>query len=64
MQAEQPSASQPAGPGAASEDSFQLLFDANPVPMWIWDHETYCFLAVNDTALFCITATVASAFWA
>jgi diguanylate cyclase (GGDEF)-like protein/PAS domain S-box-containing protein len=51
MQAEQPTANQPAGPGAASEDSFQLLFDANPVPMWIWDHETYCFLAVNDTAI-------------
>jgi diguanylate cyclase (GGDEF)-like protein/PAS domain S-box-containing protein len=51
MQAEQPRANQPAGPGAAPEDSFQLLFDANPVPMWIWDHETYRFLAVNDTAV-------------
>jgi diguanylate cyclase (GGDEF)-like protein/PAS domain S-box-containing protein len=51
MQAEQPGAIQPTGPGAAPEDSFQLLFDANPVPMWIWDHETYRFLAVNDTAV-------------
>jgi len=50
MLAEQPRANQTAGPGAASEDPFQLLFDANPVPMWIWDHETYRFLAVNDTA--------------
>jgi diguanylate cyclase (GGDEF)-like protein/PAS domain S-box-containing protein len=33
------------------EESFRLLFDANPVPMWIWDHETYQFLAVNDSAI-------------
>jgi diguanylate cyclase (GGDEF)-like protein/PAS domain S-box-containing protein len=51
MQAERPSANRSAGPGATPEDSFQLLFDANPVPMWIWDHETYRFLAVNDTAV-------------
>jgi diguanylate cyclase (GGDEF)-like protein/PAS domain S-box-containing protein len=51
MQAEQPLANQAAGPDAAQEDSFQLLFDANPVSMWIWDHETYRFLAVNDTAV-------------
>jgi len=51
MLAEQPRANQTAGLGAASDDSFQLLFDANPVPMWIWDHETYRFLAVNDTAV-------------
>ena len=51
MLAEQPFANQAAGPGAAPEDSFQLLFDANPVSMWIWDHETYRFLAVNDTAI-------------
>ena len=50
MLAEQPIAN-PAGAGAAPDDSFQLLFDANPVPMWIWDHETYRFLAVNDTAI-------------
>jgi diguanylate cyclase (GGDEF)-like protein/PAS domain S-box-containing protein len=33
------------------EESFRLLFDINPVPMWIWDHETYRFLAVNDSAI-------------
>jgi diguanylate cyclase (GGDEF)-like protein/PAS domain S-box-containing protein len=51
MLTEQPIADQAAGSGAAGDDSFQLLFDANPVPMWIWDHETYRFLAVNDTAV-------------
>jgi diguanylate cyclase (GGDEF)-like protein/PAS domain S-box-containing protein len=51
MLAEQSNAPQAAGSGAAPDDSFQLLFDANPVPMWIWDHETYRFLAVNDTAV-------------
>jgi diguanylate cyclase (GGDEF)-like protein/PAS domain S-box-containing protein len=39
------------GPWLRPEDSFQLLFDANLVPTWIWDHETYRFLAVNDTAV-------------
>jgi diguanylate cyclase (GGDEF)-like protein/PAS domain S-box-containing protein len=51
MLAEQPSANPAAGSGAVPEDSFQLLFDANPVSMWIWDHETFRFLAVNDTAV-------------
>jgi diguanylate cyclase (GGDEF)-like protein/PAS domain S-box-containing protein len=51
MLADQPFANQAPGPGGVSEDSFQLLFDANPVSMWIWDHETYRFLAVNDTAI-------------
>ncbi|MFZ2155493.1 MAG: EAL domain-containing protein [Bradyrhizobium sp.] len=51
MRAEQPKADHAAGAGTAPGDSFQLLFDANPVPMWIWDHETYRFLAVNDTAV-------------
>jgi diguanylate cyclase (GGDEF)-like protein/PAS domain S-box-containing protein len=50
MLAEQPT-NRTDGAGAGPEDSFQLLFDANPVPMWIWDHETYRFLAVNDTAV-------------
>src|SRR5260370_40508754 len=39
------------GLSATREESFQLLFDANPIPMWIWDHETLRFLAVNDTAV-------------
>src|SRR5215203_1214037 len=51
MQTKQPLIDQVTAPGAASEDSFRLLFEANPVPMWIWDHETYRFLAVNDTAI-------------
>jgi diguanylate cyclase (GGDEF)-like protein/PAS domain S-box-containing protein len=33
------------------EASFRLLFDNSPVPMWVWDHETLRFLAVNDSAL-------------
>jgi diguanylate cyclase (GGDEF)-like protein/PAS domain S-box-containing protein len=33
------------------EASFRLLFDNNPVPMWVWDHATLRFLAVNDAAL-------------
>jgi diguanylate cyclase (GGDEF)-like protein/PAS domain S-box-containing protein len=30
------------------ENSFRLLFDSNPVPMWVFDLETLRFLAVND----------------
>ncbi len=33
------------------EESFRLLFDNNPVPMWVFDCETLGFLAVNDTAV-------------
>jgi diguanylate cyclase (GGDEF)-like protein/PAS domain S-box-containing protein len=33
------------------EESFRLLFDANPVPMWINDRENLRILAVNDAAL-------------
>jgi diguanylate cyclase (GGDEF)-like protein/PAS domain S-box-containing protein len=33
------------------EASFRFLFDANPVPMWVWDHETLGFLAVNQAAV-------------
>ena len=29
----------------------QLLFDANPQPMWIFDTDTLAFLAVNDAAV-------------
>src|ERR1700684_4071029 len=51
MLVEQAIANPAAGSGAGPDDSFQLLFDANPVPMWIWDHETFRFLAVNETAV-------------
>jgi diguanylate cyclase (GGDEF)-like protein/PAS domain S-box-containing protein len=33
------------------EASFRLLFESNPVAMWVWDHETLRFLAVNDAAV-------------
>jgi PAS domain S-box-containing protein len=33
------------------EDSFRLLFDGNPVPMFVFDVETLRILAVNDAAL-------------
>jgi len=30
---------------------YQLLFDRNPLPMWVFDIETLRFLAVNDAAV-------------
>jgi two-component system cell cycle sensor histidine kinase/response regulator CckA len=30
---------------------YQLLFDRNPLPMWVFDIETLRFLAVNDAAI-------------
>ena len=33
------------------EESFQLLFDNNPVAMVVFDRETFRFLAVNDAAV-------------
>ena len=33
------------------EASFRLLFDSNPLPMWVYDRETLRFLAVNDAAV-------------
>lgn len=34
-----------------SEERYRLLFDRNPVPMWLYDAETLRFLAVNETAV-------------
>jgi diguanylate cyclase (GGDEF)-like protein/PAS domain S-box-containing protein len=34
-----------------SEVSFRLLFDNNPMPMWVFDAETTKFLSVNDAAV-------------
>ena len=34
-----------------SEVSFRLLFDNNPMPMWVFDAETLSFLNVNDAAV-------------
>ena len=33
------------------EASFRLLFDNNPMPMWVFDNETMRFLSVNDAAV-------------
>ena len=34
----------------ASEESYQLFFEHNPQPMWVYDVQTLSFLAVNDAA--------------
>ncbi|PMS36354.1 PAS domain S-box-containing protein/diguanylate cyclase (GGDEF)-like protein [Trinickia symbiotica] len=34
-----------------SDERFRELFDAHPVPMWIYDRETLSFLAANDAAV-------------
>ena len=34
-----------------SEQSYRLLFESNPHPMWVYDLETLSFLAVNDAAM-------------
>ena len=34
-----------------SEETFRLLFEHHPIPMWIYDLETLAFLAVNDAAV-------------
>ncbi len=35
----------------AQEASFRLLFENNPVPMWVVADDRTCFLAVNDAAI-------------
>lgn len=34
-----------------SREDFRRLFEANPMPMWVYDQETFRFLAVNDAAV-------------
>ena len=34
-----------------SEERYRLLFEANPLPMWVYDADTLRFLAVNDAAV-------------
>ena len=34
-----------------TEESYRLLFESNPVPMWVFDRRTLRFLAVNDAAV-------------
>jgi PAS domain S-box-containing protein len=36
---------------SATEASYRLLFDNNPLPMWVYDLETLSFLVVNDAAV-------------
>jgi PAS domain S-box-containing protein len=33
-----------------SEERYRLLFESNPQPMWVFDEETFAFLAVNNAA--------------
>jgi len=33
------------------EASFRLLFECNPLPMWVYDRDDFRFLAVNDAAI-------------
>ena len=33
------------------EASFRLLFESNPVPMWVYDLDTLAFIAVNEAAV-------------
>ena len=34
-----------------SEAQYRLLFDSNPLPMWVFDRKTLRFLAVNEAAV-------------
>lgn len=33
-----------------SEQRYRMLFQSNPLPLWVFDLETFTFLAVNDSA--------------
>jgi two-component system cell cycle sensor histidine kinase/response regulator CckA len=35
----------------ASEERHRMLFDSNPLPLWVFDQETLAFLAVNQAAI-------------
>jgi PAS domain S-box-containing protein len=35
----------------ASENRYRLLFDSNPMPVWVFDRATLNFLAVNEAAI-------------
>jgi len=34
-----------------TEERYRLLFDSNPLPMWVYDRDTLGFLAVNDATV-------------
>ena len=36
---------------ARSEERYRMLFEASPLPMWVYDAQTLRFLAVNDAAI-------------
>jgi two-component system cell cycle sensor histidine kinase/response regulator CckA len=36
---------------ARSEERYRMLFEASPLPMWVYDAETLQYLAINDAAL-------------
>ena len=37
--------------GEIAEQGYQILFENNPLPMWVYDLETLQFLAVNEAAV-------------
>jgi two-component system cell cycle sensor histidine kinase/response regulator CckA len=37
--------------GAAFDDGYRAVFERNPTPMWVFDRDTYRFLAVNAAAV-------------
>src|SRR2546422_11494870 len=39
------------GARLASERKYRLLFDGNPLPMWVFDRDTLRFLEVNKAAI-------------
>jgi len=34
-----------------ADEQYRLLFERNPLPMWVYDYETLRFLAVNQAAI-------------
>ncbi|MCA1565108.1 MAG: PAS domain S-box protein [Acidobacteria bacterium] len=36
---------------ARSEEQYRVLFESNPNPMWVYDADTYAYLAVNTAAV-------------
>ena len=44
-------APRPRSQTARSEQRYRMLFERNPLPMWVYDVETLGFLAVNDAAV-------------
>src|SRR5215212_7789665 len=39
------------GLAGASDARYRVLFEASPLPMWVYDAKTLQFLAVNDAAV-------------